>query len=90
MEKKLKKELLYKVTLETVGLEYKAEGKSISEALEKLGLKWNQTKGKGVVKVRYGSKTLEHLFYLNQLKRIFANKLTRLMWGKRLELLLKD
>ena len=42
------------------------------------------------MKVTKDKTTLEHLFYINQLKRIFGNKLTRLLWSKRLTLLLNE
>ena len=79
----------YQLTLKTVGRKYKNDGETVDQALAKLNLSWEQIKGKGVIKIFKDGKSYEHLFYLNQLKRIFANKITRLMWGKRLELLLK-
>ena len=80
----------YKVVLETAGVKHKAEGESIDEAIASLGLSWEQIKAKGVMKVSQGKKSVEYLFYLNQLKRIFANKMTRFIWAKRLGLLLKE
>lgn len=77
-----------KLVLETSGLKYKSQGESIEEALGSLGLEWNNIKAKGVVKVSTGKNSYEHLFTMNQLRRIFANKLTRMMWGKRLAILL--
>lgn len=80
----------YKVTLRTSEKEYKEEGSSVLSCLEKIGLKWNQIKAKGTIIIERKGNTYEHLFQLQQLKRIFANKLTRMMWSKRLELLLKS
>ena len=80
----------YKIVLTTSGVDYKASGKTISEAIGKLGLSWEQIKAKGVIKISQGEKTDEHVFVLKILRRIFANKLTRMMWGKRLELLFKS
>ena len=77
----------YRVVLEMAGNKYQGRGNTIDEALSSLGLSWEQIKAKGVVEITRGGKTYEHLFYLGQLRRIFANKLTRMMWGKRLELL---
>ena len=81
---------VYKVVLLMAGIEYKAESLTIDGALEALGLSWEQIKAKGVVKVSKGDKSIEYLFYVKQLKRIFANKLTRMMWGKRLTMLLGE
>jgi hypothetical protein len=80
----------YKVVLEMTGIKYKAEGETIDEAIANLGLEWNQIKGKGLIKVFKDKASAEYLFYMKQLKRIFANKTTRMMWAKRLELFLKE
>ena len=80
----------YKVVLTMAGIEYKAESMTIDGALEALGLSWEQIKAKGVITVSKGSSSYEMLFYPKQLKRIFANKLTRMMWGKRLQMLLES
>jgi len=77
-----------KLVLETSGLKYQAQGESVEEALGSLGLEWHNIKAKGVVTVSKGKDAYEHLFSMNQLRRIFANKLTRMMWGKRLAILL--
>ena len=79
----------YKIELETAGIKYKSAGETVNEAIANLGLSWNQIKAKGVIKISSGGYSMEHLFYLRQLRRIFANKLTCLMWGKRLEILFK-
>ena len=81
---------MYKVVLKTSDIEYKTDGESIDEALGKLGLTWEHIKAKGVITVSKDKTTYEHLFYQRQLRRIFANKLTRLIWAKRLTLLLKE
>ena len=80
----------YKIVLDTTGLKYESEGNTASEALDNLNLEWNQLKGKGVITISKGKSSYSHLFYLKQLKRIAANKLTRLLWGKRLALLLRE
>lgn len=80
----------YKLILEMAGKKYQGEGETIEEAFNSLGLSWEQIKAKGVVKITKGKDTYEHLFNLRQLRRIFANKLTRLLWAKRLKLLLND
>lgn len=80
----------YSLALKMAGIDYSTQGKSVEEALGALGLTWEKIKAKGVVTVTKGPKTYEHLFLQKQLKRIFANKLTRMMWGKRLELLLGE
>ncbi len=78
-----------KLTLETSDLKYETEAETIDATLAKLNLSWEQIKAKGVVTVSNGEKSYSHIFYLKQLKRIFANKTTRLLWAKRLDLLLK-
>ncbi len=88
--KKVKKPDNYKIVLDTTGLKYESEGNTASEALDNLNLEWNQLKGKGVLTISKGKFSYSHLFYLKQLKRIAANKLTRLLWGKRLVLLLGE
>jgi hypothetical protein len=79
----------YNVDLETVGKKYTAKNENLEEAIRSLGLSWEQIKAKGVIKIQFGKKSVEHLFYITQLKRIFANKLTLQMWTKRLQTLLK-
>ncbi len=73
-----------------LGKEYKSQGETAFEAMDNLNLSWEQIKGKGVITLFKDKKSHEHLFYLRPLKRIFANKLTKLMWVKRLELLLNN
>lgn len=80
----------YQLVLETSGFKYNAEGKTIEEALGNLGVKYHRIKAKGIVKISQGKYTLEHLFQMKQLRRILANKITRLVWGKRLNLLLTE
>ena len=87
--KKVTKSKGYKVSLEMVGKKFTKTAETIDEALANLGLKWVHIKAKGVVTISQGSKSYEHLFYLQTLKRIFANKLTRRLWAKRLEVLFK-
>ncbi len=65
------------------------KGKSVDEALSKIPLTWNEIKLKATITVYKGNKSYERLFYTRLLRRIFANKLTRLMWAKRLEFFLK-
>ena len=84
---------MYNVKLETAGQEYKAKAETINEALDKIGLSWNEIKNKGVITISQGVgkniKKHEHLFNTIQLRRIFGNKLTQQLWAKRLETLLK-
>lgn len=77
-----------KVSLLTVGEEYKATGKTVEEALVKMNLQWNDIKGKGTLTISDKDKTYEKLFTTIQLRRLFGNKLTLMLWGKRLEYLL--
>lgn len=86
----MKKQDKYKLTLETSSKEFKTEAKNIEEAFELIPLEWNTVKAKGVVTISKGNKSYQHLFQLFPLRRIFANKLTRQMWAKRLNMLLES
>ena len=81
---------MYNITLETTGLKYKAKGETILEAIDGLGLDWPQIKAKGVLTIKSGMKSLAHLFVLPQMKRLFANKMFRALWAKRLTLLFNN
>jgi hypothetical protein len=78
-----------KVTLDTTGVKYKAEGETVSEAIQNLGFSWNTVKAKGVFTVRIGKKSFEKLFNLAQLRKIFGNKLVRDLWASRFEKLVE-
>lgn len=80
----------YKVVLQTVGKEYVGKGDTVDEAIANLGLSWEHIKGKGTMFVTTGKRTYEHFFPLRVLRRIFTNKMNRLLWGKRLELLIGE
>jgi hypothetical protein len=80
----------FNLTLKTIGKEYKTKGETVLEAIDSLGLEWPQIKGKGTITISQGKNSLEHLFVLSQMKRIFANKYNRLLWAKRLELLFNN
>ena len=84
------KPLKYQVTLNTVGLVYKAEGRTIEKALINLGLEWTQIKGKGVIKITHGKDCYERLFPAPQLRRAVCNKLARQLWAKRLKYFLES
>ncbi len=90
--KELKKSVgdKYKVILETSGERHEGQGDSVDEAIASLNLSWEQITAKGVITVFKGKGSMEQLFYPKQLRRIFANKLTRLLWAKRLETLFTD
>jgi len=81
---------VFNITLEMGGKSYKSQAETIDKALTALNLSWEQIKYKGVIKISQNKKTLEHLFYLGQLRRIFANKVARFIWAKRLALLLDE
>jgi len=76
---------MYKVVLDHSGEEYKATGKTVDEALVKMGLTWDRIKAKGVIKISKGKQSYEHVFTAIKLRRLFGNKLTRALWGKRLQ-----
>jgi hypothetical protein len=79
----------FKVTLELTGNKYEVKAESIDLALEKIGLKWNQIKGKGVLKIVGKDSYFERMFFVKQLRQMFSNKLTRQLWAKRMEFLMK-
>ena len=79
----------YKVSLRMNNKTYAKSADTIDEGLKALELTWNQIKNKAVVRITKGRRSYDHLFYVPTLKRIFANKIVRGMWAKRLELLLK-
>ncbi len=78
----------YKIVLDIAGKKYTDEGETIEEALTKMALDWMQIKNKGIMIISHGKTSLEKIFYMHQLRRIFVNKITRMMWGKRLQLLM--
>ena len=75
--------------LETSGTKYKTEGETILEAMQAIPLAWNKLKAKGEITVMKGKLKYTHLFYLKPLRRILINKTTKIMWAKRLEILLE-
>lgn len=80
----------FKLTLLTSGIEHKAQAETVDDALAELGLSWNQIKAKGDVTIKRNGKEYSHFFPLPQLKRIFANRLTRQLWAKRLTMLFNE
>jgi len=72
------------MTLTTRGIEYKSTGDTIEDAFSGISLSWENIKDKGTVKVTDGKKTINHLYYIKPLRRIFANKLCRIQAAKRL------
>ncbi len=72
----------YKIVLTTSGIDYFGNGETIDEALGEIGLTWDKIKAKGVVKVTYNGKTIEKLYGLIPLRRIFANKIVRFQQAK--------
>ena len=80
----------YKIILEIAGKKYEAEGDTVSEAFLNIPLKWSDIKAKGVITVTKDNHSVSKIFYLAQLRKMFGNKLSRLMrtmWANRLELL---
>jgi hypothetical protein len=89
MSKKEVSSVQFTGKLLTSGLEFKATGETIDNALENLGLKWNNIKAKGVLTITKGKLKVEKLYVIVQLRRIFANKISRATEAKRLMTLLK-
>ena len=76
----------YQLSLEMLGKTYTTESKTVEEGLSDLAVKHKLVKAKGFLKVKKGNKTCEQLFFIPELRRLFANRLARQIWGKRLEL----
>lgn len=79
----------YQAILEMAGNKYTGTGRTLFEAMDALKLEWHDIKAKGVFTIIYGDKSVIKLFYLKQLKRIFANKIVKQFWAKNLEKLMK-
>lgn len=79
-----------KIILNVLGQEWKSKGKDIDTALSNFDLEWQQIKGKGILKITQGKSNIEYWCNAIKLRRIFANKITRQLWAKRLEVLLKS
>lgn len=82
--------MIYKLKMSITGIDYKSSGDTVLECLDGLGLDWPQIKAKGICTLSTKGKKYEHLFALPMLKRIFANKMTRLLWAKRLTILIES
>jgi hypothetical protein len=77
--------MIYNLNLKIFDKDYKGKGETIDLALGSMDLDWQTVKGKGVLTIKQGKKSIDKFFYYKQLKRIFANKLTRQLWGRNLE-----
>ncbi len=80
----------YKVVLVMAGNDYTGKGKTLLDALNDIKIDWIQIKAKGVIRVSKGKQSIERLFQMKQLRRIFVNKIMRLVGAKRLELFLNE
>ena len=85
----LKKTSNCTISIKIMGKTWKREGTTIKSTLDKFDLGWEVVKGKGIMIVTEGEKRHEHLFTIFELRRIFANKITRMIWAKRLTLLME-
>lgn len=81
--------MTYTVTVDTLGQTYTAEGGTVNEALDNLGLNYTHIKGKGTITLSDGKKEASKLYYLPALRRIVANKLRKAQVAKDLTYLLK-
>lgn len=80
----------YRITLDLHGDQvYKAEGMTIDEALNNLGLDYTKIKTKGTITLEHDGKTSSKFYYLRPLRRIVANKLRKVQVAKDLAFLLK-
>lgn len=72
------------------GNKYEGKGETIFDAIYDIDLEWHDIKAKGILTIIQGKHKAEKLFYLKQLRRIFANDLTMRMWAKRMSLFLEE
>lgn len=85
-----KKKPKYKVTLELYADKtVKAEGDTVNEALDNLGLNYTHIKTKGTLTLQKGKLKASRFFYLRPLRRVVANKLRKAQVSNELERLLK-
>lgn len=68
----------------------KSEGTTILQALQNLNLEWVQVKGKGVLTVKKGRKSLELSFPMFTLRKIISSKIVMSYWARNLDFLLKS
>jgi len=66
------------------GKVFKSEGESLEKAFDNLKLDWFDVKNKGVIKIKDGNKEKELVFLRNKLKKVFVNKLNKLIFAKQL------
>jgi hypothetical protein len=79
----------YSFTLKMNGLVYTAQGVSLIESIDKLGIDYTKVKTKGEVTVQKGDNTHTRIVQLPKLRRYFASKLLMSGLIRDLETLLK-
>lgn len=79
----------YSVILELNGEKGSATGLTLVEAFNNLVYEVGTYKTKGILKIEKDGRKIEKIFGVLPLKRFFANKLTREIWAKNLDLALK-
>ena len=79
-----------KVTLKVLGQEWSNSGDSVEDALSKFNFDYTEIKGKGTITVSKGKNKYEHIYNMAALRRIFNNKITRVIKSKRLEFMLES
>jgi len=79
---------MIKITLRVLGKEWTQQGKTVADALSKFDLEWQEIKGRGVMFLTKGDKTIEKMFNAPQIRRMFNNKTACSFQAKNLELLL--
>lgn len=65
----------YSITLRMNGVEFKASGASLLEAMSGLGVDYTKVKTKGEVIVSKGDKNYTRIIQLPKLRRYFASKI---------------
>lgn len=85
MVKKKKENLTdFQIKLEQGGELYQSSGATIFDAISAVQLDRSQIKTKGTLVITKDGKTLEHLFYLPQLRRLFSTKLASTLMSRNL------
>lgn len=79
----------YKLKLVVLTKVWESEGRTFEEAVENLGISWEQIKGKGILTIKKGNKRHEHLMTMPLLRRMFNNKVARAIWARRFDYLLQ-
>lgn len=79
----------YKIILESDGNETKYRDKDLDKAIMSIDIDWKRIRYKYLMKVEYDGKSMERMYNIGKLKRLFNNKIFRATEVKFIKLLLK-